>query len=838
MRLTVTAPFDHERHLQVPAVPGQTLGTWFQPHVYEHITACMVNGAFRDDWPAYEPQPTDHIRLYLRTGALFTLGATATIWGILATAAITAAVSTGVSIGLGMIMGKLRSSGSGGGVTPHQTEGKAESAFGISGRTNTTAQGTPKPLCYGHQRVYGHILTTRVALADEGRALAFGILYSLGEGPVASVYNPQIDDVDLAQFPGVEGYSRLGGADNAALIHADFATLSQVWSDGRQLPLAQPLIYQTRSSRTTKITLFLFLPFLRTAEGLAAGMHFQVEVRAINDPTWILASAAVFWSGLSNAGRFFPLDYTLPSANQWLVRITLLDTTVQEGVLPTLYDVMEEQDGNPLYPTLALLAIRGISSAQIQSFDAMRGSAMVQGRLVPVWNGTSFTTQWSQGRAWVLYDLLTEPRVGLGHRLDPSLIDVASFHFAQGYWDDQAGANVNIARDRCNVLINDRRPAWDWIKLLLGEARAALIPSQGLLKLVVDRPGEPGLLYSHPGNIVEGTVQASQGNGQGVRPNTIFVQFPDEVIANRPHLLIYREPGSESEPQREAPAVTLVSLSGYEHAYWMARYTLLRQRLVQRQVSWHSPLGALVSEPFDHVAVSYDTPNFARGTSGFLSSDSTVDRLVLDRLVTLEPGQGYTVLVRHQATNSMESRAVLGTGAVAVGVLLLTAPLGTVPDAGDLYALGVTNTALHHLVLEQVTQDGDQGWQLVGGVYAPTLYDYPVPPASPLPAPAPLSSSAGPPEAPLLEGVEDTEGGFLMLTWSLPAVPAGDSLVGFHVWFSVTDEVHFLFYGDIGMETTMIRTLTGQAPGWYAVRALSTLGGAGPLSNHFHVAGI
>jgi hypothetical protein len=829
MHLTFLAPLDEPHHLQAPAVPGQTLGTWFRPDVYEHITAVMVNGAFRDDWPAYEPQQSDRLRVYLKTGALFTtLAAGATIWGIIASAALTAVVSSAVSLGLGYVLRALMP-------TPHQTEGKTEAAYGISGRTNTTAQGTPKSLCYGTQRVYGHILTTRCAVAPSTRALTFGILYSMGEGPISGMKDAQIDDIDVNQYAGIETYVRLGGADNATLIHPDFATLSQVWTDGRQLPLAQDVIYQTRGTRTNAVTLFLTIPVLRTAGGGAATQHLSVDFRRITDATWSVADATLTWSGTTQSPQFFATRrYDLPDSTQWLFRLRLLDTTNQEGVLPTLYNVMEEQGGDPLYLGQPLLAFRGISSAQIQSFDSMRGSAFLYGRLVPIWNGTTFTTAWSNNRAWVLYDLLTNVRVGLGHRVDPATLDLPSFLAAAAYWATQAGSHVGFPKDRCDLLINDRRPAPDWINILLSEGRAALVPSQSGLKLVIDQAGEPGLLYSSPGNMVEGSARPSQGAGDGLPPNTIFVQFPDEAMGFRPHLLTYRAPGTESEPQREAPAVTLYSLTSFAHAYWMARYLLERLRLVQRHVAWTAPLGALVSEPLDHVAVSYPTTNFARGVSGFLGDDSTTERLVLGTIATLVPSTSYSVLVRHMATNLMETRAVV-TPSGPWGAVLLDVPLSVPPVTGDLWALGVTNTSLHHLVIEQVTQDQD-GYRLAGSVYVPTLYDYPEPQDNPLPPAPPLTVSAGPPTGPWLSGVAVAGPDIFGLTWSLPGLPAGDTLLGFEVWRSPLDEAHFALLAalDATMGTSMVVANLLSADAWFMVRALGTLGGPGPFGNHVH----
>lgn len=837
MHLTVTAPYDTSHHAQVRAVPGRTLAAWCASH-HSHVTGCLVNDTFVEGWQAYVPQETDQITLFLETGISAAVGA-AILYGAIATV-----VGTAVSLALSYVIKALTP-------TPHpetpaaRTEGKTEQIYGIAGMTNTTAQGTPKFFVYGARRVYGHILSTRVECPDPF-TMRFAILYFMGEGPIYGLAEPQINDISTNQYaPSVDVLTRNGGADNATLIHTDFSTLSQVWSDGRQLPLSTQIVYQTKNARTNKVTLIVSIPLLRTEsttevpEGGEATMVFQVDATsiAVNSYTTLLPAATITQRTLVPV--FFPLTLTLSHADQWLIRITLVSSDNQGGVLPTLFNVMEEQDGDQRYPNNVLMAFRGIASSQITSFDAMRGSALEYGLLIPVWNGTGFTTQWSNQRAWVLRHLLTDPRIGLGHRIPASLFDHLAAQETQLYWDEFVSADEH--RDSCDLLVNDRRPGWDWIKLVLAEGRATMPPSNNMFKLIPDRDGAPGLLYSLPGNIVDGSVTHSLGSGGGLLPNHVLVQFPDKNDNYQPHVYPYRAEGTDAEPLRDAAALTLYTFTRFAHAYWFARAMLLRQRQVLRRVSWQSPSTALVSEPLDHIALSYEMPTFTRGISGFLSADSTTSRLVLDRPILLDAGQAYTVLVRHQRNNLVESRTV-ANGAGYWGALIPGSVLTAwAPEAGDLWALGVTDTALLHLLVESVRQSEDLVYTLSASEYAPALYQYPAPPVfgtergTPFPPvlPPPTEAPVPPavPEAPVLSGSFGLSG-TITLDWTIPGVSPGDSIVWFQLYFSLGDETSFVFYADVGLTTHYATVVTELTTGWFAVRALSNLAGWSPLSNH------
>lgn len=926
MRLTLCAPFAADRQAQVRVQPGQTLGALCRAHTGS-ITACQVNGQFVTDWQVVRLADEDRVTLFLSTEE-----------GVIIAAVITAIISTAISLGLSFIQQALMDK---------PGTAQPEQSYGIAGLTNTTAQGTPKIVVYGEQRVYGHILSTRVDVLDDNtgnaRFMKFAILYFMGEGPIEDIFGIEINDTSITQFPGVISEVRFGGAENATLpLGDDFATLCQTWADGRQLPTPGNggLVYQTRSVRTQRVTLILQVPFARTDDGNGIAQTFSLEYAPVGTETYTMADSNISWGAFSLGPLFKSFLLALPGAGQWLIRLALLTTENSGGTTPTLVNVLEEQYrpndqtiypsgsslplstpvvyagvGNTItsivsyfhvvltaadtsatlvirieaarvsdgvydvydtvsaslsysqgatqtitqnttlpestqwnirytvimntisggtqptihavaenggyYPNSALLAISGIASNQITSFESMRASGIVRGRKVKVWDGVSFTTEYTNKRAWILRDMLTDPRVGMGQRIAESFFDDDAALAVQNYWDGIAyGA---ISRDTCTVLLNDRRPAWDWMKVVLSEGRASLIPSEGVFKLVVDKADTAGLLYSLPGNIIEGTLKHTNGPREGPAPNLIQMQFPDAEDGYRPHLIEVQADGTETEARIEAPALTCYTLTRYEHAYWLARYQLLRQRLVTRQEQWLAPMGGLVSEPMDHVALAYDTVDFARGVSGFLSSDSSQIRIVLGRMVTLEAATSYTLMVRHQATNAIESRTV-STGAGNWGAVTVSSAFTTTNVSGDIWALGVTDVDLLHLVIQGVNQDAD-GWQLTATRYEASVHTYPAPPESP------FTSVGLFLDAPALSG-EFLSDGTMNLSWTTPSIVSGDTLTQYVIEYaSFGDQPFATFYATGDTTTSYSQVFTELPLGSFRVRGDFTLQGLGTPSN-------
>ena len=713
MHLIITAPFDSDQHMQVALPPHTSLGRFLAGHTAS-ITACCHNGVFVEHWKTLTPQAQDTVILFVETGV----------------SVVIALAFVAASLALNAILASIAYTPLAPPPVPSNTAGKTEDIFGIAGITNTTALGTPMFLVYGTRRVFGHMISTRVQIAPDGKTTQFGALYFMGEGPIESLTDIEINEVAMANYAGVTSDTRMGDGVNTPVI-AGFETVSQVWSDGRTIS-ATPIVYTTRSSTIERITLIFSTPFLFKQNATTGAKETAIHTIKIETavapagPYTEHVSSPMVWADQADAQRFKPFYLTFaPPAAPYLVRLTLNSTTNQSSTPPVLFNVQEEASGGLLYVNSALLAVSGIASSQIQSFESMRVSALEKGRKVSVWNGATFTTQWTSNRAWILRDVLLNTRVGLGRYLAASLFDDDAALVAANYWD---GIVSGITRDQCDVILNDRRAGWDWAKTILQEGQALLIPSNGKLKLVVDQAGSPNLLYSMPGNVIEGSLTHTHGTGEGFLPNTIRGEFVDASTNYRPQILEVVASDIGAEPTREE-LTSFVTLTDIRRVYWALRAQLLRKRLVKRHMSWQSPMTALVSEPLDLASLAYETVDMARGISGFVPAGSTTTRLLLDRLVTLAAATTYALIVRHQATNTVE-RKVVSTVAGTWGAIAPTVAFSTAPAEGDLWALGVQNTAILTVKIERVEPTDALTYTVMASEYQSSVHDFPAPPAN------------------------------------------------------------------------------------------------------------
>ena len=162
------------------------------------------------------------------------------------------------------------------------------------------------------------------------------------------------------------------------------------------------------------------------------------------------------------------------------------------------------------YPNSAYVALR-IDAEQFSSIPsrsyrirgikiAIPSNATVDiasGRLIysGVWNGTFGAAQWCSDPAWILWDLLTSTRYGLGDHIQPATLDKWAFYRASQYCSELVPTGLSATgvepRFSCNVNIQTAEEAYKLINDLCSVFRAMPFWSIGSISIAQDRPADP-----------------------------------------------------------------------------------------------------------------------------------------------------------------------------------------------------------------------------------------------------------------------------------------------------------------------------------------------------------
>jgi hypothetical protein len=130
------------------------------------------------------------------------------------------------------------------------------------------------------------------------------------------------------------------------------------------------------------------------------------------------------------------------------------------------------------------------------------------------WDGTfKDTLEWTDNPAWILYDLITNERYGLGQYIDTSQIDifdlykiarfcdaVDDFGYFQGVPDNAGGLEPRFS---CNIMFNEGMKVFDALNTVAALFRGVIYYNNSQINFVDDRPKDTIALFANT-NVKDG----------------------------------------------------------------------------------------------------------------------------------------------------------------------------------------------------------------------------------------------------------------------------------------------------------------------------------------------
>jgi len=404
-----------------------------------------------------------------------------------------------------------------------------------------------------------------------------------------------------------------------------------------------------------------------------------------------------------------------------------VDTDI-DGYRTRLDSVVEIQNQVYTYPNMAVVRL------QIDSDSSINGSAVpnvitkVTGRKFSKWDGASLTTPFFidaapyDNPAWIVYDLLTNNRYGIGNWVESTNIDLQSFKDWADWCDELVddGQDGSEKRAIWDGVFDGSVSAWEAALTVCATARATLFTVGELIKVKFERSRTPSQMFNM-GNIISGSWSQSY-TSRLERPTRVDVQFLNASNNYQVDVVGIDDPDAVAAllPQRvirlELPGVTRESQALRE-----ARFRMNIEKLGE-VVTFDADIDAVACEPGDLVQIQHDIPRWGEGGRATGGGSSAI---TLDRAVVLEAGTDYTILVRSGGDDSRETRTISSAaGAYAAGASLsVGAPWTVQPAAGDLYTLGPYETHSKEIVISTITTTGDLSRKIEGLVYSPDIHD-------------------------------------------------------------------------------------------------------------------
>ncbi|ECT9716451.1 phage tail protein [Salmonella enterica] len=373
----------------------------------------------------------------------------------------------------------------------------------------------------------------------------------IGEGPIQGPVNglqslllndtPVVDAQGGVNVHGVEAQFRSGEDHQSPLEGFDGSaaeTLIQA-----EVTYDKPITRTITSEVVDRLRVTVGVQALQqtTDKGDRIGTSVQMDIQIQRDGFWSTVKSVIITNGKRTSPYMVAVIINnLPPRpfNIRVVRITedstsdmLQNKTVWQG-LTEIINLTQS------YPNTALVGLK-VDADQFGSQSVSRKFHCL-GRIVLVpsnydpkartyaglWDGT-FKPAYTNNPAWIILDLLTHPRYGLGQRIGLADVDKWALYAIAQYCDQPVpnGFGQDEPRMTCNVYLADRRKAYDVISDFCSVMRCMWVWTGQRMTFIQDRPSDKVWTYTNA-NVVNGEFNYSYSAAKD-RHNAAEIRFID-----------------------------------------------------------------------------------------------------------------------------------------------------------------------------------------------------------------------------------------------------------------------------------------------------------------------
>lgn len=266
-----------------------------------------------------------------------------------------------------------------------------------------------------------------------------------------------------------------------------------------------------------------------------------------------------------------------------------------------------------VYPNTALIGVKLDSeyfyNIPTRTYDMLGIKVKVPSNYNPqtrqyngLWDG-SFKTEWTDNPAWILYDIVTNKRYGLGQRLGDFGADKWTLYQVAQYCDQLVpdGFGNREPRFTCNVWLSEQRSAYDVINDLCSIFRAIPVWTGTNLTVIQDRPSDPVWTYTNA-NVIGGFSR--QYTAMKARHNAIQVEYKDKDNNYETSIEYISDDEAIRKYGLNLQKVQAFGCTSRGQAYRTGRWILETERLETEMITFSVGAEGLMHLPGDIIKVA------------------------------------------------------------------------------------------------------------------------------------------------------------------------------------------------------------------------------------------
>ena len=368
------------------------------------------------------------------------------------------------------------------------------------------------------------------------------------------------------------------------------------------------------------------------------------------------------YSTLTEFEYNFPVNNLGGTVNDFSVRVERVtpqdsDTTRFQRAL-TWRTLIEVTETKLRYPNSALFAFR-FDAAQFESLPQI--SLKLAGRKIAIpanatptatrglatsgiWDGTFYTPSVAiADPAWILYDLITNSRYGLGRYINQSQIDKWALYEISQYCNEYVpnGEGGTEHRFQCHVLIEGKEEAYKVIESIRSIFRGFSYWMNGAIAFAADKPGSPVAQFTQAD--IENGMFSYARTGLKSRHTIALVTWLDPDDFYRQTIETVEDPEGIAKYGVRELEMSAFACTSRGQARRAGLAALLTERLETETVTFRVRAYGAYTKPGDIIRIS--DAKRADIRYGGLIAGSTLATVTLDNPVALNTGETYTLTV-------------------------------------------------------------------------------------------------------------------------------------------------------------------------------------------------
>ena len=340
--------------------------------------------------------------------------------------------------------------------------------------------------------------------------------------------------------------------------------------------------------------------------------------------------------------------------------------TLQNGTLWSAYT--EIIDTEFCYPNTALAGV-SLDSDYFNGIPAR--NYLVRGIKVKVpsnynpetrvytglWDGT-FKIAWTDNPAWILMDIITNERYGLGGLLGSFSCDKWTLYDIARYCDTMVddGFGGKEPRFTCNAWITDISDAYTLLNNICSIFRAIPVWTGQEYSAIMDRPSDPSWTYTNA-NVIDGIFERSY-SAKKSRHNAVKVTYSDKNNAYKSAVEYVSDDASIAKNGLNLTEITAFGCTSRGQAYRTGRWLIETEKLEKETITFTVGREGLMHLPGDIIRVS-DNHYAGLNIGGRVVSVSG-NKVTLDREVKLSGATNLTYINKSAKETTIRITAANG----------------------------------------------------------------------------------------------------------------------------------------------------------------------------------